>query len=122
MNCSIVIVAVHFIQKEKETMVEPIRPSQVADRKKDQIPDVVIEVFNRQIAEKFDGHEARLVQDEIVDLLVGLGFSSKDISERHLLDIGDIFRKAGWNVAYDKPGFNETYPACFIFRKSRKRN
>jgi hypothetical protein len=31
------------------------------------------------------------------------------------LDIEPIFRKAGWEVSYDRPGFNETYEPTWKF-------
>ncbi len=43
--------------------------------------------------------------------------SSSEIYERHLLDVEPSYRAEGWEVEYDKPGYNETYEATFTFRK-----
>jgi len=32
-------------------------------------------------------------------------------------DFEYVFKEVGWIVDYDKPGFNETYDAFFIFKK-----
>ena len=31
--------------------------------------------------------------------------------------IEPLYREKGWNVEYDKPGYNEFYKARFIFKK-----
>lgn len=102
-------------------MTKPIRPSEVASRKREKIPAEVIEVFNQQITEKFDGNQARIVQDDVVALLEQKGLNRQEVFDRNWLDVEDIFHKAGWEVEYDKPGFNESYKAFFIFRRPRKR-
>ncbi len=101
-------------------MTEPIRPDEVTSRKKEAIPSEVIEAFNQQIAEKFNGYEARVIQDDVMALIEQKGFNRREVFDRHWLDVEDIFREAGWEVEYDKPGFNEPYDAFFIFRIPRK--
>ena len=63
--------------------------------------------------------KCKSLQDEILELVVGYpedGKLSKDmIFENHWLDFEPIFRKAGWKVSYDKPGYGENYKALFIF-------
>jgi hypothetical protein len=36
---------------------------------------------------------------------------------KHWFDIEDIYRKAGWAVEFDKPGYNESYESFFVFKK-----
>lgn len=43
--------------------------------------------------------------------------SRQFIFDKHWLDIEDTYRKAGWNVEYDKPGYCENYDAYFVFSK-----
>ena len=38
-----------------------------------------------------------------------------DVFSNHWLDVEDIYREQGWNVEYDKPTYNETYDAYFVF-------
>ena len=33
------------------------------------------------------------------------------------LDVEEVYRKAGWKVEYDKPGYCEDYEAYFVFEK-----
>jgi hypothetical protein len=99
-------------------MIEPISPSDV----KKIIPDFVIEAVNQLINEKWDGDEAIILQDDIMDMV-----SSDDpdidkpsrgeVFDRHWLDFEDLYREKGWDVEYDKPAYNEFYKAKFIFKR-----
>lgn len=97
--------------------VKPIRPDEVASEKEKLIPDTVIETFNRLIAERGGGGSVTIRQDEVVKILVDAGLERREIFERHWLDVEGIYRQAGWDVEYDKPGFNETYDPKYTFRK-----
>ena len=101
--------------------MEPIKPSDVISKKTKVIPAYVIEVFNMMIIEKFTNGSAALKQKETVERIkerMKLQ-ASKNIFSINWLDVEDIFRKAGWEVEYDKPGFNESYDATFTFSKKR---
>jgi hypothetical protein len=100
-------------------MAGPIKPSEVD--KTTVIPDVVFDIFNTLITEKWDGDQAIVLQDTVVERITRtLGCPRHTVFDRNLLDIESAYRKAGWTVVYDKPGYNETYPATFIFKKKRK--
>lgn len=105
--------------KEKEKM-EPIRPEEVVARQGEQIPPEVIKAFNDLIVKNFIGGKAVISQKEVLDLLQVRGFDIGDISTKRFLDVEEIFRKAGWKVEYDKPGYNESYEASFTFTKPKK--
>ncbi len=99
-------------------MIEPISPSDV----KKFIPDFIIETVNKLIVEKWDGDKAIILQDDIMDIV-----SSDDpdidkpsrveVFAKGWLDFEPIYREKGWDVEYDKPGYNEFYKAYFIFKK-----
>ena len=102
--------------------VKPITPSEVIASK--QIPDVVIETFNQEISKKWDGRKSVVFQDEVVDILISKlanEWTANDIYEAHWMDVEPIFRKAGWIVDYDKPGYNENYRPTYTFRKKGKK-
>jgi hypothetical protein len=52
-----------------------------------------------------------------VALLVKKGLKKQQIFDDNLLDVEEVYEKAGWKVEYDKPAFNESYPATFTFRR-----
>lgn len=83
------------------------------------IPEEVFEVFNKLIVANWDGKFATVVQKDVVDLVVAqLGIPRDQIFNKCFLDIEDHYRKAGWKVYYDKPGYNEDYEASFLFSKN----
>lgn len=101
--------------------VKPIRPNEAIGKKLESMPDAVIEAFNELISEHFDNGEARFKKNEVVTRIVSKGVEKKAIFANHWLDVEEIYEKAGWDVEYDKPGYNETYEAEFIFSQ-RSRN
>lgn len=44
-----------------------------------------------------------------------------EVFKKGWLNVEYLFRAAGWEVQYDKPGYNETYEAYFTFSKKVKR-
>jgi len=102
--------------------VSPIKPNEIAGRKEETFPDAVLESFNQLIAEKFSGNSATIEQDDVLKLMVDKGLDRDEIFRRGWLDVEDVYRAAGWHVEYDKPGYNETYPATFTFRRAPKKD
>lgn len=106
--------------------MKPITPAEVVKRKVELMPAGVIEAFNDLIAERWDGHSASVKQnDAVVAVMAKLKQSMPDLKredlfEKHWLDVEDLFRKAGWSVAYDKPGYNEDYDAYWVFKPKKK--
>lgn len=98
--------------------MQPIRPEDIGKAKRGVIPDKVVGVFNRLIAKHYSNGSATIKQEEVVEMLtVHMECDRAKIYEEKWLDIEDLFRDAGWKVTYDKPGYNETYPATFTFRR-----
>jgi len=102
-------------------MTEPIKPGEVS---RAPIPDNVIEVFNELIQKHWDGEKAQFSLNEAVEAVVkrfrgdgNQGVSVKVLLKNGWLDVEPVYRKVGWIVEYDKPGYNEDYPATFTFRK-----
>ncbi len=97
--------------------VYALSPQEVLERKQDTTPELVLETVNRLLTEKItvDGR-ARIKQDEIMAILVEGGLNRREIFDKHWLDFEDRYRAAGWEVKYDKPGYNESYDAYFEFR------
>ena len=107
-------------------MAKPITPEDVADKKLEAMPEAVIEAFNELIVKGWDGRCATVVQDEVINRIIGKMQPDNPsqlrtkIFANHWLDVEDIYRKSGWKVEYDEPGFNESYPATFEFSKKHK--
>ncbi|MDO8557763.1 MAG: hypothetical protein Q7S09_01045 [bacterium] len=100
--------------------VHPIKTSEVAKAKQAIIPDIVFEAFNELIVSKFIGYSATIRQKEVTALLEARGVDITEAYEKHWLDVEGAYRKAGWRVEYDKPGYSESYEAFFVFSKKEK--
>ena len=96
--------------------MKAITPQEASKSRVCSIPDAVFKVFNDMIVANFDDREASFCQEEVVKVLVKKGYKRNEIYENNWLDVEPFYRKAGWKVEYDKPGYNETYPATFTFR------
>ena len=97
--------------------VKPISPSDVVIQKVKDLPDEVIECWNKIIAKKWNGHSSVIIQQaEIVAELTNvMNVGRFQVFENGWLNIESLYRENGWKVEYDSPGYNETYPASFKF-------
>jgi hypothetical protein len=99
--------------------VKPLTPNEALRKRGGAIPSAVYEIFNELIVANMVGQSSTVWQDDVVDALVKRGFHRDDVFARHWLDIEDEYRRVGWRVTYDKPGYNETYRANYVFTKGR---
>ncbi len=107
--------------------MKPITPDEVVSAKRDSFPHEVLEAFNEMIASEWNGTSSYFKTKDVTALILSK-MSTTEWPERvtesklfnnHWLDVEDIYRKVGWEVTYDNPGYNETYDASFKFSKSR---
>ena len=103
--------------------VKPLSPDEVLEKKQESIPDEMLEAVNEMIVKKWNGHEATFRQEDLVALYLSkvgendIQKSRDKIYENHWMDFEDVYRSNGWSVEYDKPAYNESYPATFKFKK-----
>lgn len=103
--------------------VKPITPNEVIKLKGELIPDAVIKAFNALIAENWDGTSSEFTQKKVVSKIkeffrdAGEEISSAELFDKRYLDVEGIYRKAGWHVVFDQPGFNESYDPTFTFKR-----
>ena len=104
-------------------MSGPISPGDVAGRKTSSIPEQVFEAFNTLIVKRWSGNSAVVRQDEAVKAIMALMpvVTRSDVFTESWLDVEAAYRRAGWNVEYDKPGYNESYEATFTFSRKKSR-
>lgn len=96
--------------------VEPISPQEVVAIKALNIPNEVLDVFNKEIAAKWNGHSCTLLESDVAQKIASaLSITVSQVYELKYLNVEPIYRKKGWKVEYDKPGYCETYPATYTF-------
>lgn len=103
---------------EQQKKVKPISPSEIVQ----QIPDWVIKGTNECIQAHYLElrKESHFTQNELVDYVLAHApddsITRRTLFDNHWLDIEPIYRKVGWIVKYDKPGYCESYSANFTFK------
>ena len=95
-------------------MSRPILPKEVVSKKSQLLPSVVFDVFNELITENWDGKESRFT---ISDVYACFEKYKVESIKPTWLDVEPTYREAGWVVAFDKPGYNESYSGTYMFRK-----
>lgn len=101
-------------------MSGPIKPSEVAAKFVDIVPEEVFEAVNELIAKNWNGSGARVLQKHVVALAIAKIQARDSTFAPHMFDykwlnIEAAYRKERWKVDYDKPGYNEDYDASFTF-------
>lgn len=98
--------------------MKPLSPQEVADVAKSEIPPAVIEAVNNLLKKKYRrGQSITLKQEDIMKEVTRLNsdLTSTIVYENGWMDFEATFEGVGWKVTYDKPGYNESYPATFEF-------
>ena len=103
--------------------IEPITPTEAFVKSIVNIPDFVIQAVNDTIVKNLSrpSRTAYFTQDEVIGAILRssgameMKLTSDKLFDNHWMDFEDAFRDAGWTVTYDKPAYNEYYPASFTF-------
>ena len=99
-------------------MTKPFSPEEAKNNKINTTPDVVIQTFNELITKNLLGGTSVVKQEDVLVVLENVHeMNRREIFDNNWLSVEDIYRAQGWKVVYDKPGFNENYPATFTFSK-----
>lgn len=103
-------------------MIKPISPAEAKKSGRGGIPDEVFQVFNEYL-EMGGGRTVIIAQDEIATVISNRysRLTRELLFRNKWLDVEAAYRAAGWDVEYDKPGFNETYEAHWTFKPKRGR-
>ena len=99
--------------------IAPISPEDAKKHHSVNIPNWVIEFINEKLIKGAFNGIVKIQQGEILAARP-IDVSSKEVFENYWLDFEDLYRAVGWNVTYDKPGYNESYEAFFIFHSKSK--
>ena len=95
------------------TTVTPISPKDLTPT----IPDVVIEAVNTLLSKHYKVRGTTIKQEDIIQEIIKIkpDLTRATIFDGGYLDFEAAYEAKGWSVTYDKPGYNETYPASFLF-------
>lgn len=108
-----------MIGAKERKMPGPISPQDIDNTKN--IPEEVFEVVNALLEKNFSRGRAVIFEADIVSTLVTrYNYSRDQIYGNHWLDFEEAYRDNGWEVKYDKPGYNESYEPSFEFIAKKK--
>ncbi len=119
-------------------IVKPIRPAEAKKQKEENwkrdLPSPVLEAINNTIVKHTEPGsfiiDQNVMMKAILDRLAEgraeyngkeenmpwyYAATRQQVFDNHWLDFEPLYRKAGWNVVYDKPGFNEDYIGFWRF-------
>jgi hypothetical protein len=103
-----------------EGMSKAISPHELNNAVVDavQIPDGVIEAINELLIKNGSRNPITLMQsDVLVAITKKMRVTKKTVFDNRWLDFEQLYRKAGWVVSYDAPGYCETYEESWKFTK-----
>lgn len=105
-----------------ERAIKPLSPSEILVEQKNSIPDFVIESVNALLKQHVSMGHATIRQDDIIAEIIKHypSTSRQMIFNNGWLNFESLYEDAGWEVSYDRPGYNETYAATFDFKDKRK--
>jgi hypothetical protein len=99
---------------------KPLKPTEIAPNLEYIVPEVVVKAVNELLQEKYTGgkNSFTIKQDEVVERILNLDptIEREEIFEKKMLNFEDLYRKNGWSVKFDKPGWDENYKAFFEFK------
>lgn len=100
-----------------EEIINPIKPSEVSQY----IPNWIIKGANECINANYKElkRKSHFTQNELIEYCLKYapeGVTRKIIFDNCWLDIEPIYRREGWIVEYDMPGYNEHYDPNFTFK------
>lgn len=97
--------------------VEPIKPKDIIDNLDDIIHPAVIKAVNALLKEQYRGGTVTIKLKEVISRAKQIcpDLSPQEMEDKKHLDFEPVFRKAGWKVTYDQPGWDETYDSYFEF-------
>lgn len=101
-------------------MTKPLTPSEAKKRLGEAIPEGVIEAVNELLLKELrsDSLYATLLIGEVCTAIRAKMQVTK--IPDFWLDFEPVFRRAGWKVEYDRPGYNESYEGNWKFSKRRR--
>ena len=101
-----------------------LTPEDAKQEKLTSIPDFVYQAFNNLLVRNYDACSITISQNEVIQEILRLCYlddvTKETIFKNRWLDVEEEYRKNGWEVNYDKPGFNESGSAFFVFKPKKK--
>jgi hypothetical protein len=103
--------------------MKPITPQEAKLSKEINVPNFVIKAFNKCIIANInESGKSVVIQKDVINQIIKSSPSKVtkiQVIVNGWLDVEPIYRKVGWEVSYDKPGYNEDYEPFFEFSRGK---
>lgn len=100
--------------------VKALSPTELEKFRKDSMPDAVMETFNQMLADNYGTGYVTIMDKDLVAALVKKGLNRDEIYRKGWLGLARaLYRKQGWDVYYDAPGYCESYDAYTRFMRKK---
>lgn len=97
---------------------KPLAPGDLGEAVSAIIPPAVFDAFNELIVANWNGGQATVYQEDAVKKIEDkMSVSRTEVFAKGWLNVEPAYRAQGWKVEYDKPAYNESYRASFVFTK-----
>jgi hypothetical protein len=105
-----------------EEGVRPIKASEILKKKAETIPAAMVQAVNELIAKKWNGSQAVIRKDELLERYFEITGESNDranrdkVYDKRYMDFESMYRQEGWVVKYSSPSYgDEDYEPYFTF-------
>lgn len=104
--------------------IKPFSPAEAKDAKSSHLPRELLQAVNELLAERYKDYGSIHIKLKDVkarcEKILGIdemfsGVSPMDAWPEGVWDFEPVYRKAGWRVNYDGPGYDESYDGYYIF-------
>lgn len=100
----------------------PITPKEAKKGHSEAIPPEVYDAFNDLLRKYGSQKTITIKQNEVMDSILKRlpTVKRQEVFDNNWLDIESAYIQNGWDVHYDKPGYNESYEAFWEFSHGKR--
>ena len=97
--------------------IKPVRPEDVFKQEEHTIHPSMIRAINLFLT-RFDGNQTTITVEELVEQFLKFepSWTRDMIWDKKQLGFEGLYKASGWDVVYEKPGYNENYTPFFVFK------
>lgn len=104
-------------------IVNAITPQEIKRGVGLNIPNFVVKAVNKLLAKECGGintTRVTLKKDDVVNEIISsmsgsITLTKEEVINNKWLNFEALYKEAGWNVSFDKPGIGENFDAHFVF-------
>ena len=96
--------------------VQVIGPDEMVSRWQQALPDIVVEMFNDELAKQFNGKTASVREKNLIASIAAKGLDARTVSEqRWIRQTAELYKARGWKVSERDCGGDYSYDIYFNF-------